>query len=153
MIETDSGPTRVRSRLSVRENAPRRTTSNLADVARQVLESLDASARASGVRLRLLVGADEAVVTIACDPERARQVIGDLVSHAIGHTAAGGEIRLSVNYHAGPFGDRRALVSVSYGASATLSESQRTAVAMGGSIVAGAEVGTGNVFTLVLPAS
>lgn len=152
-METGIAPAPAAPPRIARGDNPRRSASNLAEIARLVLESLDASARASGVRLRLVVGADEAVVTIACDEDRARQVISDLVSHAIAHTAPGGEARLSVNYHAGPFGDRRALVSVSYGASAALSESQRIAAAMGGSIVAGADVAAGNVFTLVLPAS
>ncbi len=133
--------------------ASRPSLTNLADLSGEVLASHATLAKAKGVRLRLLAGPDEAVMTISCDRDGVRQVVTHLVSHALAHTPSGGSVEVSVNYHSGPFGERRAMVSVADRSTVDLAMCEHTALDMGGTIVMDSDVGTGSVLTLVLPAS
>jgi two-component system sensor histidine kinase BaeS len=66
----------------------------LRDVLTHVVDSHRGGARAAGVRLELDVAGDPVA---AADQVRLRQVVGNLVSNAIRHTAPGGSVTVGVN--------------------------------------------------------
>ena len=68
------------------------------DIAAQVVAAHRARADASGVDLRLRVGAAAAPpLLVHADPARLRQALGNLVSNAVTHTPAGGSVEVAVD--------------------------------------------------------
>ncbi len=71
---------------------------NLADVVRDAAEEHRDAAEAAGHRLRTEIG--DGLPTVHTDPDRVRQVLGNLVSNAVKYTPSGGEIVLRVEERA-----------------------------------------------------
>ncbi len=71
-----------------------REPTDLAQVARDAVAGFEAQAGAAGVRVS--VAAPAAVPELDLDPQRIHQVIANLVSNALRHTPAGGEVTVSV---------------------------------------------------------
>ena len=66
-----------------------REQTDLAALATEVAAGFEPQARADGIELRSDVGGE---LVLDVDPHRVRQVIGNLVSNALRHTPAGGEV-------------------------------------------------------------
>lgn len=79
------------------------TRVDLAEVARSVVQAQSAAARQLQVQLRLDAGAEP--VTVEADPDRLRQVLGNLVGNALRHSEAGGLVTVAL----GLDGDRAVL--------------------------------------------
>jgi len=67
---------------------------NLGDLAAHVLDLFQAEADEKKINLALDVSAPEAVAQV--DPQRAKQIMGNLVSNALRYTPEGGNVRLTV---------------------------------------------------------
>ncbi|MER3554481.1 MAG: two-component sensor histidine kinase [Meiothermus sp.] len=67
---------------------------DLREVVESVVGSFQAQAKGKKVRLETLLSAQP--LTLAGDPDRLTQVIGNLLANALAHTPAGGAIRLEV---------------------------------------------------------
>jgi signal transduction histidine kinase len=66
----------------------------IADVARQALETVRPAAEMKGIRLRSLIQADAG--TVSGDPERLQQVVWNLLSNAVKFTPSDGDVLLDV---------------------------------------------------------
>jgi signal transduction histidine kinase len=136
---------------------------------------------ADAVGIDLTVEASGTLPTIRSDPERIRQVLGNLLSNALKFTPSGGSVRLSVALRAGrrardPSGwvtlavrdtgpgiseEEQAILFTEFsrlqpktteGAGLGLAISDRVARLLGGEIILNSERGAGSTFTLWLPA-
>ena len=76
----------------------RRESVDLAEVAGDALQRLQAQAAARGVELRL----DAAPVAVSGDPDRLRQLVAILIDNAIRHSPAGGGVRIGIGGEAHP---------------------------------------------------
>jgi signal transduction histidine kinase len=76
----------------------RREPVELADVAGEALQRLQAQAEARGVELRL----DAAPATVSGDPDRLRQLVAILIDNAIRHTPRGGHVKVGIRGDARP---------------------------------------------------
>ncbi len=72
----------------------RREPTDVHELLSQVRDAYAPQAAKDGVELRVGTGAD--IPPVRLDPERMRQVLGNLVSNALRHTAAGGAVMLEV---------------------------------------------------------
>jgi signal transduction histidine kinase len=147
-------------------------------VARDVVEEFRAQAQAAGLALEFEL--PERVPVFETDPERARQVLANLISNAIKYTPGGGRVTVRVATRSGGSApgpgewvvaevsdtgrgippDKQRLLFLEFtrfdpgaaqGAGIGLAISQRIAHALGGAITVESEVGAGSTFTLWLP--
>jgi PAS domain S-box-containing protein len=68
------------------------------DVARSVV---DAMAHRAPQRIRLLLDLDNGLQPVDCDPDRLRQVLGNLIDNAIKYSPEGGEVRVRLQPNGG----------------------------------------------------
>ncbi|GAA1643659.1 sensor histidine kinase [Actinoplanes couchii] len=150
-----------------------REPADVEDLTAQVVEAHDGAARTAGVRLELVhAGAPQAFV----DPQRLRQMIGNLVANAIRHTPAGGSVTVRPALH----GDRLTITVTDTGVGISPSDLPRVfdrfwradtsrsratggsglglsivrklAEAHGGTVTAASTLDAGSTFTIRLPA-
>jgi signal transduction histidine kinase len=151
---------------------------NLVDVVRDAADEHRDAAEAAGHRLQIEVG--DGLPTIQTDPDRVRQVLGNLISNAVKYTPSGGQIvvrvheregngRLSLGRCAaidvvdsGPGIPAEKLEEIfeefsrletgtTPGTGLGLTIARRISRLLGGDISAASETGRGSTFTLWLP--
>jgi signal transduction histidine kinase len=71
---------------------------DLREVACESVEDWQSAARTSGHELSCVEG--DALPTVVCDPERVRQVLGNLLTNAMRHTPRGGRIAVRLDHRA-----------------------------------------------------
>ena len=144
---------------------------NVCATAREIVGEFRATAEQAGFHLEL--DENRSVPTIESDPNRVRQILGNLVSNAIKYSQPGGSVcvRLRGDTHqvtvdvsdTGPGipRDQHAFLFEEFwrsdphaapGAGLGLAISRRVALLLGGDITVESEPGRGSVFTLRLPA-
>ena len=145
-----------------------REPTDVADLARDVVASHAATARAAGLTLEAVGPVDLPLAEL--DPVRIREVLANLVANAIRHTPAGG--RVTVTAEARPDAvtvavadtgagidpallphvfDRFVKGSASRGSGLGLAIARDLVVAHGGSIAVDSRPGEGSAFTITLP--
>lgn len=144
-----------------------RETTDLGELMREVASSFEAQAVTNGVKIRVT---PQPEVVAEVDPQRVRQVLENLLTNSLRHTAAGGEISLELRE-----ADTRVEMSVSdtgagiapedlehiferyrkgpdsAGSGLGLAIARRLAEAHGGTIRAASVVGQGTTITMSLP--
>ena len=147
-----------------------REPSDLAAIARDAVAGFQPQADASGVTLR--VEAPQEVPELELDPQRMHQVVANLVSNALRHTPAGGEVvvtvasspsELSLSVHDTGWGMSRDAAAHAFerfwrsgpsaGAGLGLAIVRDLAAAHGGSVDLASEEGNGTTVEVRLPAA
>jgi CheY-like chemotaxis protein/two-component sensor histidine kinase len=82
------------SRIAAGKTRLERTETSVTDLVRLAIESLLPTAKAKNVSLKADLASD--IGTISADPDRLRQVIGNLVNNAVKFTPSGGHVDLQL---------------------------------------------------------
>lgn len=155
----------------------RRRPTDVADEVREVVDAFRAQARSKHLEMRVTL--EPELPVIQSDPERLRQVVGNLISNAVKYTPQGGhiDVRTSVAHPQTTSKEREIEITVAddgpgisadklpvlfaeftrfdpaaaEGAGLGLAISKKIAQALGGDIEVNTEVGRGTSFCLLLP--
>jgi signal transduction histidine kinase len=155
----------------------RKRPTRVADEVREVTDAFLAQARAK--RLEMNLALESELPVIQTDPDRLRQVVGNLISNAVKYTPSGGHVQVRTCLAPAPAtpDEREIEISVSddgpgiaddklpllfteftrfdpraaEGAGIGLAISKKIAQALGGDIIVKTEVGRGSSFILQLP--